>query len=550
MEKKFYSIFLFAAAAFSVSSCMDLGFDVKNFTKGSYFAKEVVKTEIDPQQTWNLAKAASITVTTSSESRIKVFASNGQKDILVIDKLVSGTETINFDALDTYARLIAVNMNDGSIQETGIGGSVNFAGTKSVWPAPWGSPVKAELDYNYKQFDYQTVKSDVATPAFSDVNYSAAMFCSESGTFTLNPCWYTSESGQSATVGVYYYQNGQKVEVPIFQNDKQQDMLQYHDMWSGWQTYWDAHMPSLTGYGNFVGDYFQSRGIKVTVPANTAFGFYIYGGNDGAGHFYSEPEYNTVPYYFYAEAKAPYVADEFAKYGHIAIIDVEDRRYLAFDDWCELAPHSYTNAEYRHLVFSLSGDLKPFGSPETNTFMLACEDLGEKADYDFNDVVFAVSHVVGSTEATVKILACGGTLDNHIWYDPNVNVSGDEVDLGEIHNLFGVKLVTMINTIQGASGETRAPVYKKITVKEDFAMSATDMGGFYVRSEERTATIAAPGHGSVPYMICVPVDWKWPAEFISIVDAYPNFATWCGDHTKATDWHLNPVNDKVYPRQY
>ncbi len=542
MKKILYSAIV-AVTALCASSCMDLNFDVKDFVKDSYFAKEIANGEIDAEQTWNLAKSTSVAISAPGATRVKVFASDGQKSVLVIDKTISGTETIKFDVAETYKEIIAVNLDNGDIRQTTLGGSISFASTKTVYGG--NGYVRAELDYNYKQFDYKTVKSDVATPAFSDASYSAALFCSESGTFTLNPCWYTSESGQSATVGIYYYVNGQRVDVPIFQNDKQNDMLQYHDKWSGVQTYWDAHMPSLEGYNNFVGDYFQSRGIKVTVPANTAFGFYIYGGNDGVGHFYSEPEYNTVPYYFYAEARAPYVGAEFAKYGHIAIIDIADRRYLAFDDWCELSPHSYTNAEYRHLVFSLSGDLKPFGSAEENTFMLACEDLGSSADYDFNDVVFSVSHVVGSDKATVNFLACGGTLANRVFYvNPKTK---EETELGEIHAIFGLSnLRTMVNTISGAKGETAAVVRKTITVDPDFAMSSTDMGGFIIRRDDQTSIIAAPAKGSVPYMICVPKGWVWPEEFVSINKAYPNFPTWCGDHTKATDWFEFPNNELVY----
>lgn len=542
--------FIALATAFCAVSCMDLGFniDVSEITKDSYFVKEIIGKDIDPLQNWNLAQKASVTITTPSDATVKVYAVDGEKSTLVINKTISGTETVYFDAKSSFSDLYVVNMKGGSVLRTNIGGKADFSSTKTVLPG--NTVVKAELVNEYIEFNYKQTEADVATAGFSDVNNAVTLYYSETGTFTINPVWYTSESGQSATIGLYYYDsNNNKVDVPLFQNDKENAMLQYQTPpdWGdpSWQTYYDAHMPSIKNTSPNI-TLCRSKGIKVTLPTNTIFGFYIVGGYDNDnGKFYSEVNYNQPP----KEGKnenpnGPYVGDDLGEYSHVAVINVEGRKYLAWDDWCELGQHSKTNPEYKHLVFGFNGDIKPL-CDEENSWILACEDLGEVADYDFNDVVFSVSHVVGSTEATVKFLACGGTLLNDVWWIDKDDVN-NKVNLGEIHNIFGIKRTTMVNTISGPGGERKAPVSKKITVPEDFSMADDNMGGFCIIREDNFGTIAAPGLGSVPYMICVPADWRWPEEFISIVHAYPTFSTWCNDHTKAKNWYENFVEEYIY----
>ena len=80
----------------------------------------------------------------------------------------------------------------------------------------------------------------------------------------------------------------------------------------------------------------------------------------------------------------------------------------------------------------------------------------------------------------------------------------------------------MINTFyRGTPGQ---PI--TINVDEDFTMS-NEMGKFsiYVKGEQ-SITIGAPTKGSVPQMICVPSEWAWPLERLSIEKAYPLFGSW------------------------
>lgn len=567
------------AAAISVSSCMDLGLDPNNINNTTF--GQMVGGNVDPEQDWNLAQQASVTVKVSTESPIRVYAFDGKNYRIVANKRVSGTQTILFDAIEGFNDLIVINLNGGKVASAKIGSEVSFISTKAVISGQTGT-VKAKMNNTYKQFNYQTVLKDLYTnptqminqtatrinnmsEPFKDIDNAVSLFYSETGSFTLNPVWYTNESGQAATIGVYYYgDNGEKVEVPIFKNDKDSAFLQFEcSGWGNpgvWQTYSDAHMPSLQNYNlgnNFV---FHSKGIDVTVPAKTVFGFYITAGYDNAQCTnYSEASLTQIPQWGYNENGGPaankhWIGDDLGKYGHVAVIETNGRQYLGFDDWYEGNAHQYYYPEYDHLVFSYSGDLKPAGTitvdsvdvpvvDEPICWSLACEDLGDAADYDFNDVVLRISHVAGETVAHCTLLASGGTLYNTIYFNDQL-VGG-----GEVHSMFDVDVTTMVNTQK--VGAEKEPVSFNVTVPEDFTMSDVNMGGFVIKrfSEDGSVyvgQVAAPAKGQIPYMICVPSNWKWPWEMTNITDAYKNFATWCSDHTQSQDWFLTFDADKVY----
>ena len=168
------------------------------------------------------------------------------------------------------------------------------------------------------------------------------------------------------------------------------------------------------------------------------------------------------------------------------------------------------------------------------SWIIACEDLGSVGDYDFNDVVFSVSHVSGENTAVVTPLAAGGTLPANILY------KGEEI--GEIHALLGSSNTsTMINTSNW--GEAGTPI--TITVGADFTMSSSNMGGFSLKIGDGTATITAPGKGKAPQMICVPGDWQWPTERTSIVSAYKGFGEWGANYGTSKDWWQKPTGNVI-----
>lgn len=591
------SILYCACAAIAISFVACTNSDLRKPDINSTSFGVMVGGSVDPEHTFNVSEQQSVTVSVESESLVRVYANVGHANKLVVSKKINGTEPIYFDAMPDVKKVTVLNMNGGQFRNSNVGETVSFVQSRAVHNG--NSTVSAQAVQDYKEFSYYQVKSDVNSAPFNDLKSSSPLYYSKSGSFDLNLCWYTSESGNSATIGIYYYENENKVEVPIFTNDKEYNWIQYETppSWGDpyWQSYSDAHMPDITNTSPDISR-IRTKGIHVTVPANTVFGFYVLGNDQGEAKYYSEeiaydlPTSGSFAYIknqldnWLSWGNPSYINGEKKYFGHVAFIDVQGRKYLAFDDGCEaIRGRGYAKGvEYYHMVFSVSGDLsdqicnagsqdeepqggepqgeepqggepqgeEPQGeepqfdpnegklSNDTLAWILACEDLGTKADYDFNDVVLRITHVAGSTEASVQLLAAGGTLPSTICY------GNDE--LGEVHELFGVGDTIMVNT--WPNGKKLEPIYVwTVTVPEYFTMTADDMGGFMIkRSNTVSAIVAAPEKGNVPYMICIPDTWEWPRERVSIVDAYPSFSEWCSDHTKAQDWYKRPVEEKIY----
>ncbi len=187
----------------------------------------------------------------------------------------------------------------------------------------------------------------------------------------------------------------------------------------------------------------------------------------------------------------------------------------------------------------------PDPEPQGQSWILACEDLGGEDDFDFNDVVFSVTHVAGQTTATVTPLAAGGILDTRIMHNGQAICSDNE-----IHSMLGVSGQTIVNT-NGDKGKPGKSV--TINVSQDFSM-ADNMGDFSVLITDNRhsgnvktqTTVNAPGKGLSPQMICIDgsADWAWPVERVNIATAYPDFGEW-GANYNNTDWYKKPATDKV-----
>ena len=298
--------------------------------------------------------------------------------------------------------------------------------------------------------------------------------------------------------------------------------------------------------------YFGKDGLgegSYTFPEGTHVVFFIIIGNNnswrqtsqyGYNIRYSLPWMNKMFYYKQNEDHpSPVVkdaAEDFVtyKWGGQIVMGVEDE---GGDD------------DMNDILFFIKGnvnddDIPEIGEePEENSWIIACEDLGDTDDYDFNDVVFKVSHVSGQTTATVTPLAAGGTLATWIVYNNEY--------LGETHQLLGAKENTsgsypMINTTTITATATTP---QEVTVPEDYTVT-NNMGGFSIivkskdNSNSNAVLIKAPSAGAAPQMFCVPSTWAWPTERTKIQDAYPNFANWSADSNNI-EWYNNATAGKV-----
>ena len=183
-------------------------------------------------------------------------------------------------------------------------------------------------------------------------------------------------------------------------------------------------------------------------------------------------------------------------------------------------------------------DPDPLPEPQSESWIIACEDLGNTDDIDFNDVVFSVSHTAGETTAKVTPLAAGGVLPSNIYHGGN--------NLGEIHNLINGAQpnangqYSMLNT--GSKGTPGSAI--TITVPADYSVTNH---GFTVKVKDQNESIVLESAeiGTAPQMLVLPGEWAWPTERTPIGIAFPMFVDWSKAANTAINWYKSPVEGKV-----
>lgn len=183
-------------------------------------------------------------------------------------------------------------------------------------------------------------------------------------------------------------------------------------------------------------------------------------------------------------------------------------------------------------------DPDPLPEPQSESWIIACEDLGNTDDIDFNDVVFSVSHTAGETTAKVTPLAAGGVLPSNIYHGGN--------NLGEIHNLINGAQpnangqYSMLNT--GSKGTPGSAI--TINVPADYSVTNH---GFTVKVKDQNESIVLESAeiGTAPQMLVLPGEWAWPTERTPIGTAFPMFVDWSKAANTAIDWYKSPVEGKV-----
>lgn len=216
--------------------------------------------------------------------------------------------------------------------------------------------------------------------------------------------------------------------------------------------------------------------------------------------------------------------------------------FLGFEDG--------TDDDLNDIVFWVQGQYKtpeppitvpdpdPLPEPQSESWIIACEDLGNTDDIDFNDVVFSVSHTAGETTAKVTPLAAGGVLPSNIYHGGN--------NLGEIHNLINGAQpnangqYSMLNT--GSKGTPGSAI--TITVPADYSVTNH---GFTVKVKDQNESIVLESAeiGTAPQMLVLPGEWAWPTERTPIGTAFPMFVNWSKAANTAIDWYKSPVEGKV-----
>lgn len=197
-------------------------------------------------------------------------------------------------------------------------------------------------------------------------------------------------------------------------------------------------------------------------------------------------------------------------------------------------------------------DINP-SNPVANSWIVGAEDLGGTFDFDFNDLVFGVSHVAGQKTATITALASGGNLPvylvseapqkggNHVEFTgrdgkPRYILVPDGTGDGEFHRWFGKQPGAVVN----AHSFSHVGKSVEVLVNADFTLTEgtkpeggrNNMGGFSIQvknGDKVTNEIQPPTLGkdyTAPQMFLVATEWKWPTESTKITSVYGGFVDW------------------------
>ena len=529
--------------------------------------------EINPNQDWNAAELKSVTVDPGSSTEVQIYANAGDIYKLVGNyRNVAGKKTLKFDAAKGLNDFLVSVGGKGKLAKNGE--EVNFADAATRTYGTDVANVFTKIT-DYKHFSWQEVttitnklREDRDNTDVDGIKSNFIMQKKPSETINVYPIYWHAMS--THTVGIFWEEEGTLKGVDVYTDKKGDDLqvfLEEREKKWQWKDYkWvNANNNSNSRYdfastalprGYDEDDYrikkeagFQSRGFTINLPNYTQFGFYI--------KVYDTDGRHVETYYTNKHKNGR--AGEMASY----FTDAQGRAFLGFEDQYSRGADKDLN-DLMLIIDPAPSTIvepdpdpgtdpdepeepeEPEPTPELRTWIIAAEDLGETDDYDFNDVVFSVTHTSGEKTATITALAAGGSFETYVSYN------GTRINDGkEFHSWFGDDYTAnadgtygFINTqTSGSPG-----VAFTITVAEDFTMSTdgqlgTSMGGFSITVGNNT--ISAPKTGTAPQMICVPAGWKWPVERISVKDAYPDFSNWVTDPTSYAEWYKNPVSGQV-----
>ena len=174
----------------------------------------------------------------------------------------------------------------------------------------------------------------------------------------------------------------------------------------------------------------------------------------------------------------------------------------------------------------------------------AFEDTPQ-GDYDMNDVVIKVRECPDNdNELEVTLCCVGASFDLHLYLNDRILFDGLEV-----HRVLRQPSGALVNTGTGIVTEELVPT--RITKPANFSFADAD---FWIDSQAVPGGVHIARTGEDPHAVAIPGDWKWPMEYVSITQAYPNFRKFIADvdctDQEAQQWYKvtngNPVADKIY----
>ena len=507
-------VLVLATACLLMTSCV---IDKREMVSAEdQYNKEFVKLfgETDPNHTWSMVENKKVEVNLTKPSNVKVYVKSGENYHLAADyQDVSGSQQLSFDA-PMGCEDVYVTVDGVPYQAAGSRTSIIPEGNTIISS---GSDYRVYTYGDIDDFFDDTEKLPERQDNTKKVTLDYRATAEADKTYTFYPLFWNAHF--SHTFGLYYYVGETKYEVDFYQ-DKEGDELQYYNASaSKWENVTDNYVFSYIKNKGFEdGDnVLRCKPFTIKFPTGTGeFGFYVkvYETNEG------EELVERAKYY-----SNPALNDENNLMSSFAYLVVGGNTYITIED------HNHDDFDYNDFIFVMEGEQSHIEKDPVE-YIYAVEDLGNTDDFDFNVIVFSVSHVSGQPHATVKPLAAGGTLPAYICFNDR--------SYGEVHEMFKVATTEMVNT---ASGTTKANMKQAspfvVQVGTNWSHAEHDFttkgNGFGVMVQnEENVTHVTPGNHPAPQILILPADWLWPTERTRINTAYPNFGEWGKDYTNTT----------------
>ena len=184
---------------------------------------------------------------------------------------------------------------------------------------------------------------------------------------------------------------------------------------------------------------------------------------------------------------------------------------------------------------------------ENMPYTMCFEDRPQVADYDMNDVVLRCTRI-SSTKLQLTIVATGAQDEVYLNGIEGTCKSQTDFNGKEVHSLLGVPAGTFVNT--EPSAEVKTCVSAEYEVGEDVTIPQFLSKIYIVNYSRGRDEIHVPKKGEPPYALIVPGDFDYPAERVSIVNAYEAFSTWANNAYRYGDWLGSANLSKLYTNPF
>ena len=176
-------------------------------------------------------------------------------------------------------------------------------------------------------------------------------------------------------------------------------------------------------------------------------------------------------------------------------------------------------------------------------YTMCFEDRPNIADYDMNDVVLRCVRK-SSTKLELTIVATGAQDEVYLKGIEGNYTSETDFNNKEVHSLLGAEAGTFVNTVP--SDEVLPCVSAEYEVSESMSIPQFLSGIYIVNHSQNGREVHVPKKGEPPFALIVPGDFDYPAERVSIIDAYEAFRTWANNAYDYGKWLKSYDTTKLF----